>query len=346
MNDFSERKILLVDDTKTNIDILVQALQGECRLSVALSGQKALDFARSTRPDLILLDVVMPGMDGFMVCRELKADPETRDIPIIFITAVDDPRHKTKGLEAGAVDYITKPFEISEVKARVRTHLSLKIARETLTNQNQILEDRVRERTLELEKTQAEVIYRLGLAAEYRDMETGQHIRRMSEFCRILARAAGIEPKQADLMATACTMHDVGKIGIPDHILLKPGKLNVQEWEIMKTHCDIGRRLLAGGDSDILRMAEVIAGTHHERWDGTGYPLGLSGEDIPLSGRIACVCDVFDALISKRPYKEAWPLDLAVEEIRDKSGQFFDPRLAALFGAFRPQVEAIAGHYK
>jgi putative two-component system response regulator len=345
MNDFTDRKILLVDDTKTNIDILVQALHGDCRLSVALSGQKALEFARASNPDLILLDVVMPGLDGFAVCRELKADLRTRDIPIIFITAVDDPRRKTQGLECGAVDYITKPFEISEVKARVRTHLSLKIARETLADQNHVLEDRVRERTLELEKTQAEVIYRLGLAAEYRDMETGQHIRRMSEFCRILGRAAGIEPKQADLMATACTMHDVGKIGIPDHILLKPGKLTPSEWEIMKTHCDIGRRLLAGGDSEILRTAEVIAGTHHERWDGTGYPQGLAGEDIPLAGRIACICDVFDALISKRPYKEAWPVDQAMAEIRAKAGTFFDPRLAALFEAFRPQVEAIVHLY-
>jgi putative two-component system response regulator len=331
MNDLSNCKILLVDDTKTNIDVLIQALRNDYKLGVALNGEKALEYVRSNLPDLILLDILMPGMDGFEVCRQLKSSPRTRDIPIVFITAMDSAGDKSRGFEIGAVDYIIKPFDITEVKARVKTHLSLKIAQEALKNQNIILEEKVRERTLELEETQIEILERLGLAAEFRDEKTGNHIKRVSEYCYLLGQAAGLPPDENRILSLASTMHDVGKIGIPDEILLKPDKLTVEEFEIMKTHTTIGAEILSGGECQLLRTAEIVAVSHHERWDGTGYCMGKKGEKIPIHGRIVCICDVFDALISSRPYKKAWPLERAFEEIKIGGGAHFDPDLARLF---------------
>ncbi|MBA4367802.1 MAG: two-component system response regulator [Desulfobacterium sp.] len=324
-------KILIVDDTKTNTDILVKALKNDYRLSVAINGKKAIEYIKNNRVDLILLDILMPEMDGFEVCKRLKADTATRDIPIVFITAMDDPVHKTLGFEAGAVDYITKPFDAMEVKARVKNHLTLKIAQEALKNQNLILDEKVKERTRELEETQIEVIDRLVMAAEYRDEETGNHIRRMSKYCEIMGRAAGLSARECEILSMASTMHDIGKIGIPDVILLKPGKLTSNEMEIMKTHTTIGSRLLAGSESVLLQTAEVIARTHHENWDGRGYPRGLKEDEIPLPGRIGCICDVFDALISERPYKRPWALDLAIAEINAGLGVQFDPDLVIIF---------------
>jgi len=341
MYDLSECKILLVDDTKTNIDILVNALKDDYSLAVALNGQKAIEYARTARLDLILLDVMMPEIDGFTVCRKLKHDPATEEIPIIFITAMDTSINKNKGFEIGAVDYITKPFDVVEVKARVKTHLNLKVAQQFLRNQNIILEEKVKERTREIAETQIEILERLGLAAEHRDNETGAHIKRMSESCRFLGKAAGLSAKDYNNLASASTMHDVGKIGIPDTILLKPGKLNAEEMAIMKTHCVIGAKILSGSKSRLLQVAEVIALTHHEKWDGSGYPNGLRGEEIAFVGRIACICDVFDALISKRPYKEPWPIERAIEEIKANSGTDFDPGLVNLFLAMEPELRKI-----
>lgn len=338
MNDLCNCKILLVDDTKTNIDVLVQALKNDYKLGVALNGKKAIEYADTKKPDLILLDIKMPEMDGFEVCQKLKESVETRDIPIIFITAMDDTGHKTKGFEMGAVDYITKPFDITEVKARVKTHLSLKIAREKLENQNTILEEKVLERTKELEETQREILHRLGLAIEYRDEETGTHIKRMSEFCRLLADAAGLSPEDAKILALASTMHDVGKIGISDTILLNSDQLTEETRGIMETHTTIGAQLLSDSKCKLIQVAEIIAYTHHERWDGTGYPRKLKGEEIPLYGRIACICDVFDALISERPYKEAWTPRDALETIKKGSGAHFDPHLVELFLNLEPSL--------
>jgi putative two-component system response regulator len=331
----------LVDDTKTNIDILVQALREHYKLGVALNGRKAIDYARTHQPDLILLDIMMPEMDGLEASARLQAMDETRSIPIIFITAMDDAVHKSKGFEHGAVDYITKPFDVNEVKARVKTHLSLKIARERLERQNEILEERVQERTQEIARTQAEIVDRLGLAAEYRDEGTGNHIKRMSEFCRVLGKSLGLGPAELDLLAQASTMHDVGKIGISDNILLKPGPLTDEEFSIMKSHAVIGAKLLSGSECALLKAAKEIAETHHERFDGSGYPHGLAGEAIPLYGRIACIADVFDALISARPYKPAWPLDQALAEIEKGAGRHFDPRLVPLFAHNREELERI-----
>lgn len=345
MNDLSNCTVLLVDDTKTNIDVLVQALRGHHHLGVALNGADALSFAREKRPDLILLDIMMPGMDGFEVCQALKADVKTRDIPVIFITAMDDLRHKTRGFEFGAVDYITKPFDVAEVRARVKTHLTLKKAQEFLKNQNTILEQMVAERTIELKMTQIEIIDRLGMAAEFRDTDTGMHIKRMSKFCRLMGKNLGMPREKYDTLDLASTMHDVGKIGISDTILLKPGRLNDEEWMSMRTHSAIGAKLLSGSNSPLLNVARDIADTHHERWDGTGYHRGLKGEEIPLFGRITCLCDVFDALISSRPYKKAWPLEKAVDEIRAGSGTFFDPDLVEVFLKLVPELREIAERY-
>jgi putative two-component system response regulator len=344
MRDLSSCTILLVDDTKTIIDVLVQALKDHYRLGVALNGADAVQYAREKEPDLILLDIMMPGMDGFEVCRTLKADQGTMDIPIIFITAMDDLGHKTKGFEFGAVDYIIKPFDTTEVKARVKTHLTLKLAQEALKNQNAILEMKVAERTLELKLTQIEIIDRLGMAAEFRDKETGMHIKRMSKLCRLLGKAFGLPRDKYDILDLASTMHDVGKIAISDNILLKPGRLNDSERQLMKTHTAIGAKLLSGSNSPLLNVAKIIAKTHHEKWDGTGYDEGLRGEDIPLFGRITCLCDVFDALISERPYKNPWPVEKALAEIKAGSGTFFDPRLVELFLRLEPELRKIVAN--
>ncbi|MCA1986856.1 MAG: response regulator, partial [Desulfovibrio sp.] len=233
MEDLTTCRLLLVDDTKTNIDLLVASLMSDYTLSVALNGPSALSIAAKLKPDLILLDVMMPEMDGFTVCRRLKEDPATSDIPVIFLTAMDDLDMKTRGFQMGAVDYITKPFHAAEVKARVRNHLSLLLARRQLAHQNSELEHRVQERTQELEHNYRDTLLRLGMAAEYRDNDTGRHIRRIREFTALLARKCGCSPKEAEDMGLAATMHDIGKIGIPDAILLKPGKLDDEEWRIM-----------------------------------------------------------------------------------------------------------------
>lgn len=341
MTEHANRRILLVDDTKANIDILVSTLKDDYKLGVALDGPKALAYCQANRLDLILLDILMPGMDGFEVCRRLKGHPATCNIPIIFITAMDDSAHKREGLSIGAVDYITKPFDISEVKARVKTHLTLKVTQESLRNRNLILEEKVRQRTRELKETQVEIISRLSLASKFRDFGTGQNVRRISHLSEMLGRKAGLPAEEAERLALSSTLHDAGKIGISDEILMKPDKLSDSEWLLMKEHTTIGSRLLADSRSLLIQEAQTIALTHHERWDGTGYPRGLAGEEIPLVGRIVAICDVFDALISKRPHKAPWPMGKAFQEIEARSGSHFDPRLAEAFLSMRPEIIAL-----
>ena len=336
MSILASRRILLVDDTRANIDILVQTLKEDYKLGVALNGSRALEYTQENRLDLILLDILMPGMDGFEVCQKLKENPATKDVPIIFITAMNDPQDKRKGLEIGAVDYITKPFDVSEVKARVKTHLSLKITQEELNNKNIILEEKIRERTRELKETQVEIIKRLSLASKYREHGTGHSVARVSKMSELLGLAAGLDSDEAGTLALSSMLHDAGKIGIADSILLKKGKLTQDEWLEMQSHTTIGSKLLSGSGSKLIQDAEIIALTHHEKWDGTGYNQGLSGEKIPLISRIVGVCHVFDALISDRPYKKAWPIEKAFEEIIKKSGSDFDPRLVNLFTTLRP----------
>ena len=331
--------ILVVDDTPGNIDILQGILTPAYRVKVASTGARALEIAAQEQPpDLILLDIMMPGMDGYQVIQRLKANPVTRFIPVLFITAKESPEDEQKGFDLGCVDYITKPISAPRVRARVRTHLALH-------DQNRVLEARVRERTRELEDTRLSIIQRLGRAAEYRDNETGMHVIRMSHSSQIVALELGLPAAEAALLLQASPMHDIGKIGIPDRVLLKPGKLDAEEWAIMRRHPEIGCGIIGDPTSPLLRMAAEVALTHHEKWDGSGYPGGLGGEAIPLVGRIVAVADVFDALTSVRPYKPAWPVAEAVAELRRGSGAHFEPRVVAAFLARLPEILAVTAAY-
>ena len=317
--DSSHPTLLLVDDEPANLHVLRQILQQDYRLLFARDGQRALQLAREERPDLVLLDVMMPGMTGLDVCRQLKGDPQTLPIPVIFVTALGDTEDESRGFEAGCVDYISKPVSPPVVRARVRTHLSLV-------------------RAEELRETRLQIVQRLGLAAEYKDNETGLHVIRMSHYCHILARAAGFSEAAAEELLNAAPMHDIGKIGIPDAILRKPGKLDAEEWAVMQQHARIGARIIGEHPSGLLRMARSIALCHHEKWDGSGYPQGLAGEAIPLEARIVAIADVFDALTSERPYKPAWSVEDALALIRREAGSHFDPQLVELFVGQLPAI--------
>ncbi|GAA4013662.1 two-component system response regulator [Actimicrobium antarcticum] len=326
------RTILIVDDTPENIDILVYVLAPFYRTKVALSGKKALKIIQAAAPpDLILLDIMMPGLDGYQVCETLKGNPDTRTIPVIFVTAMGEVDDEKKGLELGAVDYITKPINPAIVLARVKTHLAL-------YDQSRELTQQVALRTAELVKTRQQIIRRLGRAAEFKDNETGNHVIRMSHYCRAIARAAGMGPESVDILFNAAPMHDVGKIGIPDNILLKTGKLDRDEWAIMRTHAEIGAKIIGTHSDDLLGTAHMLALCHHEKWDGSGYPRGLKGEEIPLMARIVALADVFDALMSERPYKQAWPVEAAIRHVEEQSGRHFDPALLPAFRAALPEM--------
>ncbi len=335
MDQGSKQVVLVVDDVPANIDVLSEILRPTYQVKVVTNGVMALKIAMSPQPpDLILLDIMMPGMDGYEVCRQLKNSSLTRHIPVIFVSAMDEVHDETKGFELGAVDYITKPVSAPIVKTRVKTHLAL-------FDQNRVLEKKVKERTSEIHDTRLQIIHCLGAASEYRDEETGLHISRMSQYSRIIALAAGAGVDDAELLLQAAPMHDVGKIGIPDRILLKPGKLDADEWEIMKTHTTIGAKIIGNHSSELLTLARQVALTHHEKWDGTGYPQGLIGDEIPLSGRITMLADVFDALTSDRPYKKAWSEAAAIQEINDMSGKHFDPQLVVAFMKALPEILAV-----
>ena len=311
--------LLLVDDEPLNLQVLRHTLQDDYRLLFARDGIRALELAASEQPDMVLLDVMMPGMTGHEVCRLMRATPGIAHIPVIFVSALADSRSEAAGFEAGGVDYITKPVSPPIVRARVRTHLSLV-------------------RVEELLHTRLQIVQRLGLAAEYKDNETGMHVMRMSHYAQILARAAGLSERDAENLLHAAPMHDIGKIGIPDAILRKNGKLESGEWDVMRSHVEIGARIIGEHPRGVLNTARVVALTHHEKWDGSGYPNGLSGEDIPLEGRIVAIADVFDALTSERPYKHAWPLEQALDLMREQAGKHFDPALVALFLQVLPAI--------
>tara|TARA_R110002049_G_scaffold44690_10_gene131009 strand:+ start:538 stop:1536 length:999 start_codon:yes stop_codon:yes gene_type:complete len=318
--------LLLVDDEPSNLHVLREILQEDYRLLFAREGERALQIARSTRPDLIVLDVMMPGLTGYEVCRTLKGEAATASIPVIFVSALAEVGDETRGFDAGGVDYLTKPVSPAVVRARVRTHLKLV-------------------RVEELVATRLEIVQRLGVAAEYKDDETGRHVIRMSHYSRVLALAAGLGERVADEILHAAPMHDVGKIGIPDAILRKPGKLDADEWKIMASHVEIGGRIIGEHETGLLAMARRVALCHHEKWDGSGYPAGLAGEDIPIEARIVAIADVFDALTSERPYKHAWPVDEAVELLQRERGHHFDARLVDLFVEHLPEMLVIRARW-
>ena len=352
--------ILVVDDERLNINLLVELLGDRHTVLVAKNGEQALARAHgSPAPELILLDIMMPEMDGYEVLRRLRSDPATHAIPVIFITAMGEVGDETKGFEMGAVDYITKPFSPAVVMARVSTQLSLERARRLLAAQNQILEEKVAERTRELELTRDVTMHSLASLAETRDNETGNHIRRTQHYVRLLAERLRDHPKYGgylddatiDLLFKSAPLHDVGKVGVPDSILLKPGKLTDEEFEVMKGHTTLGRDAIdsseraLGEGASFLRLIREIAYTHHEKWDGSGYPRGLRGEEIPISGRLMAVADVYDALISKRVYKAAFSHEKAVEIIREGRGSHFDPDMVDGFLLIADSFDAVAQRF-
>ncbi|HEY3474214.1 MAG TPA: HD domain-containing phosphohydrolase [Anaerolineales bacterium] len=326
-------RILIIDDQPANVALLEGILEEEdfnCYLSV-MDSREALSVFLQYLPDLILLDLQMPFLDGFEVMKQLRACIAPDDfLPILVLTADITPEAKRRALTEGALDFLTKPFDAMEVALRITNLLRTRSLHLQLQGQNHLLDQKVRERTAELEAAQLEILERLALAAEYRDDDTGQHTRRVGDTAAQIAQALGWAAKDVELMRRAAPLHDVGKIAISDSILLKPGPLMPVELERMKMHTQLGAKILSGGRFPLLRLAEQIALTHHERWDGSGY-LGLCHDNIPMAGRIVAVADVFDALISERPYKKAWPLKEAINEIEAQSGRQFDPRVVEAF---------------
>ena len=326
--------ILVVDDEPTNLKVLQHILRDSFDLVFARDGESALAAAAKHSPDLILLDIMMPGMDGYEVCRRLKANPETAKVPVIFVTALSEDEDESRGFAAGGVDYITKPVSAPIVIARARTHLALH-------HQQRLCEATVIRRTAELEQSHRAAIHMLGEAGHYNDSDTGVHIWRMAAYAAAIARAAGWPVEEAEMLRLAAPMHDTGKIGIPDAILKKPAKLDAEEWRVMKTHTTIGHSILSKSEAPLFRMAADIALCHHEKWDGNGYPCGLAGDRIPECGRIVAIADVFDALTMHRPYKEPWSIEDSLAEIRKGKGSHFDPRLIDLFCGIEEEIRTI-----
>jgi len=340
-------KILVVDDEPVNLRLVEKILQNAGYQQVELVGDSrdVVNKYLQQESDLILLDLNMPNLDGYEVMQKLQALNQEVLAPIMVLTAQQSRDFRIRALDMGARDFICKPFDQVELLARVRNLLQAHRFELSLHARKDELELLVQERTRELHDTRLQIVRKLGRAAEFRDNETGNHIIRMSKIAALLAQASGMNEYECDLLLNAAPMHDIGKIGIPDKILLKQGKFEPDEWEIMKTHTLIGADILAGDNSEVMKMAQSIALTHHEKWDGTGYPSGLAGEDIPLVGRITAIADVFDALTSERPYKCAWPISNAIAYITDNAGSHFDPDLATKFLGMMPQIQRIIDEY-
>jgi cyclic di-GMP phosphodiesterase len=338
----SRARILIVDDEITNIQVLRRLLEraGFTRIATTCDPRDARTLYVEFRPDLILLDLHMPNMDGLAVMQELNQIAEATYLPILILTGDVSPEARRDALSRGAKDFLHKPFSPDEVLLRINTLLDTRFLYLQIQSQNQMLDAKVRERTRELEAAQIEIIERLAKAAEFRDDNTGQHTERVAQMAALIARQIGLPDAQVSLIRRAAPLHDVGKIGVPDSILLKLGKLTEAEFEVVKTHTTIGARILSGSRFPILRLAEEIAFSHHERWDGNGYA-GIRRESIPLPGRIVAVADVFDALTQQRPYKAAWPVTQAIAEIERQRARHFDPALVdAFLTIIEPEIQS------
>lgn len=341
----SKPVILVVDDTPDNLTLLSGLLKEHYKVKVATSGTKALQIAKASPPDLLLLDVMMPVMDGYETCRHFKEEEALTDIPVIFLTAKSDTEDENKGFACGAVDYIIKPISSAILLSRVKTHLELKQTKDFLKNQNEFLELEISRRIKEISRIQEATIMSMAALAEIRDTDTGNHIQRTKLYIQELAKwlsktskySKQLNQENIDLIVTSAPLHDIGKVGIPDHILLKPGRLTPEEFDIMKTHTVLGREAIDRAErvmdetETFLHYAKEIVYSHHEKWNGTGYPDGLAGEAIPLSARLMAVADVYDALTSKRVYKDAFSHDQAVEHIAREAGVHFDPDIIEVF---------------
>ncbi|MCD6567461.1 MAG: response regulator [Dehalococcoidia bacterium] len=347
-----QHRILIVDDEKVIRRVLRAKLSDRgYQCLEAGNAEEAMDEMRASLPDVVMLDIMMPGKLGSELLPEIKAGyPDTA---VIMITAVIDAPIAIECMRQGAYDYLTKPFSLDEVVLSVDRALEDRRLKLELKNYQQHLEKMVEERTRELRQAveklkvaSLETILRLARAAEYRDENTGAHIKRMSQYCAAIARKTGLNTETVEIILYAAPMHDVGKIAVPDRILLKPGPLNPDEWEVMKQHAVIGAQILEGSDAEFIKMASVIALTHHEKWDGSGYPRGLKGSKIPLAGRIAAIADVFDAMTSKRPYKEPFSLEKALGIIKQCAGSHFDPKVVAAFFAAEDEILSIKETYK
>ena len=345
--------ILVVDDQPQNIELIEAhlATQGYDIVSAA-NGQEALEKLFKNEIDLILLDVMMPGMDGFEVTRMVRQDDKHRLLPIVLVTALHETQDRIKGIEAGCDDFISKPFDKMELLARVRSLLKVKAYNDLLSNYQKELELEVAKKTEELKQAferikaaSLDTIYRLSMASEYKDEDTGAHIKRMSRYSAAVARRLGLDENTIEIILYAAPMHDVGKIGIPDQILMKPGKLNQKEWKIMKQHTVIGAKILEGSDAEFIRLGETIAQTHHEKWDGSGYPNNLNGTEIPIAGRVTAIADVFDALTSKRPYKKPFSVEKSLVIISEGKGSHFDPDVVDAFFAIQDEILTIKNEY-
>jgi putative two-component system response regulator len=320
---------------------------------LAQNGKDALQKVKKSPPDVILLDVMMPEMDGFQVVKELKGREETIDIPIVMVTALRETKDRIKALEAGANDFLSKPVDKAELRATVWSQMQVKAYHDHMKNYQEELEAEVAKQTQQLREAfekiktaSLDTIFRLSMAAEFKDEDTGAHIKRMSHYSAAVAREMGLDENTVETILYASPMHDIGKIGIPDQILLKPGKLDSHEWEIMKQHTIMGGRILEGSEAEFIKLGEIITLTHHEKWDGTGYPKGLRGKNIPLEGRITAIADVFDALNSKRPYKEPFPLEKSFTIIKDGRGNHFDPSIVDAFFSIEDEILSIKEKYR
>ncbi|PTQ70572.1 HD-GYP domain-containing protein [Pseudomonas sp. GV071] len=358
-DDKHRHTLLVVDDGPENLRLMHELLHRDYQLRVASSGANALAIAQRTAPDLILLDVMMPDMDGYEVCRRLQANPLTRDVPVLFLTAKQQAEDQQYGLDLGAVDYLSKPLEPTVLLARVRSQLRLKLAADQLRQRNADLDQEVAQRTSELQAVHDVTILALASLAETRDNETGNHLRRTQNYVRALAYklrelprfAAVLDDESIELLYKSAPLHDIGKVGIPDHILLKPGRFEPHEFEVMKHHPRLGYAALVKAEEllgmpvPFLRIAKEIALYHHEKWDGSGYPEGLSGEAIPLSARLMAIADVYDAVISRRVYKPEMPHAKAVAIIREGCGTHFDPQVVQAFLSLEQEFQDIAQRY-